>query len=287
MNMTKTDAVRSTPWPRSFSRALHSEWLRLRRSPLIALHAALACALGAAAGLYFATTPWNSLLGYDAFVQLVGAGAPLLAGLSCGLSLDAEREAGDGVNLLGHPSRRCALAAKGVVLLALGALACLCAIGLFAGVLAVGNRALPSFGAAGASFAGIVAGSAALYALFIAVALAWGRNASIGLGAIGLMCTLASLGGLGNGLVTGTLSAASSPPLLAAVPFVWPARFASLATEGFIARTGAVPGAADALAALSANGAFSIAACLAASIAIVALLLACANRFEDARRSKE
>ncbi|MDO4443261.1 MAG: ABC transporter permease [Slackia sp.] len=271
----------------SFSRALHAEWLRLRRSSLIALHAALSLALGLAAGLYFAMTPWNSLLGYDAFVQLLGAGAPLLAGIACGLAIDVEREAGEYANLLGQPSRRCALAAKGMMLLMLGALPCLCAIALFVGVMAAAGRPLPDPAAIAASFIGVVAGSIVLYALLIAAALAWGRNAAIGLGALGFMCALASLGGLGNGLVTGTLSAALAPFFLMAVPFVWPTRLASLAVELFIAKTGAIPGAVEAFDALLHNAYISVSLCLVGTVAIVGALLAGANRFEGAHRINE
>ena len=67
-------------------RALRSEAVRMRRSPLVVLHVALAVALGALAGAYFAFSAWDSLLGTDAFFQLLGAGAPLLAGISCGLA---------------------------------------------------------------------------------------------------------------------------------------------------------------------------------------------------------
>ncbi|MFR5195546.1 MAG: hypothetical protein ACLTEX_09560 [Eggerthella lenta] len=89
----------------------------MRRSPLVVLHVALAVALGALAGAYFAFSAWDSLLGTDAFFQLLGAGAPLLAGISCGLAADAEQRAGEGANVLGVSSRRGALAAKLAALL--------------------------------------------------------------------------------------------------------------------------------------------------------------------------
>ena len=80
----------------TFRRALRSEAVRMRHSPLVVLHVALAVALGALAGAYFAFSAWDSLLGTDAFFQLLGAGAPLLAGISCGLAADAEQRAGEG-----------------------------------------------------------------------------------------------------------------------------------------------------------------------------------------------
>ena len=105
----------------------------MRHSPLVVLHVALAVALGALAGAYFAFSAWDSLLGTDAFFQLLGAGAPLLAGISCGLAADAEQRAGEGANVLGVSSRRGALAAKLAALLALCLMAAAIAAALFCG----------------------------------------------------------------------------------------------------------------------------------------------------------
>ena len=270
-----------------FGAAMRSELLRHRRSPLVALHAVLAVAVGLAAGLYFATTSWDSLLAYDAFVQLLGAAASLLAGISCGLSIDAEREAGDYANLLGHPSRCRVLCAKGLVLLGMGAFACLCALLLFVGVLTFAGKSVPPAATLALSFVALTAGAAALYAIATAVALAWGRNVAIALGALGFMIALASLGGLGNGLVTGTLSASLAPMALMAVPFTWPARLASLGVELFLSMTGVVTGAPGMTEALMANAQVSVAICVFGTAAVVAALLMWALRFEDGRRAKE
>ena len=56
----------------TFGRAVRSEIVRARRSPLAAMHLVIALALGAAAGVYFASSAWDSLLGADAFFQLLG-----------------------------------------------------------------------------------------------------------------------------------------------------------------------------------------------------------------------
>lgn len=249
------------------------------------LHVALAAAIGLAAGAYFATTPWDPLLAYDAFVQLLGAGAALLAGISCGLSLDAEREAGEYANLLGHPLRCRAFGAKGVVLLGLGALACLCALLLFLGILAMAGKPTPSASTVVLSFAALAAGSTTLYAIALATALAWGRNAAIAIGALGFMIALASLGGLGNGLVTGTLSASLAPLALIAVPFTWPARLAALSVE--VPLAAAMPHAQETLDALLANAATSTALCAVGTIVSIVLWLIWVKRFEDRRRTKE
>lgn len=268
-----------------FSTLLRSEMIRLHRSSIVMLHVALAVAIGLAAGAYFATTPWDPLLAYDAFVQLLGAGAALLAGISCGLSLDTEREAGEYANLLGHPLRCRAFGAKGVVLLGLGALACLCALLLFLGILAMAGKPTPSASTVVLSFAALAAGSTTLYAIALATALAWGRNAAIAIGALGFMIALASLGGLGNGLVTGTLSASLAPFALIAVPFTWPARLAALSVE--VPLAAAMPHAQETLDALLANAATSTALCAVGTIVSIVLWLIWVKRFEDRRRTKE
>lgn len=271
----------------AFMAMVRSEFLRVRRSPLVALHAALAAAIGLAAGLYFAATSWDSLLAYDAFVQLLGAGASLLAGISCGLSLETEREAGDYANLAGHPSRRKAFCAKGVVLLGMGSLACLAALFLFVGVLMLAGKPVPSAGIVALTFVALTAGSVALYVISIVVALIWGRNAAITIGALGFMVALASLGGLGNGLVTGTLSASIAPLALMAVPFTWPARLASLSVEIPLAAAGRVPGTDGMLEALASNTQASIALCAVGTAIVIAAWMAYVSCFEDTRRTKE
>lgn len=269
----------------TFVRALHSEAVRLRRSPLIALHLVLAVALGLCAGGYFSYAAWDSLLGADAFFQLLGAGAPLLVGISCGLAVDAEREAGGCANLLGVPSRRVALAAKGAVLFALGLVAALLAAVLFFGVLAFAGRDVPSLAACLAAALGIALGCVFLYAAFLWIALRFGRNASIGLGALGLIVALASMGGLANGLVTGTLSGSFGIDAALLVPFAWPSRAASLVIE--LAIAGPLGFGPETVAALASALVRVAVACGAATGALVVLLLARANCFEDKRHATE
>lgn len=255
-------------------RALRSELVRLVGSPLVPLHLVLGLGLGLAAGAYFGAGTWDALLGADAFFQLLGAGAPLLVGISCGLAADAEREAGEYVNLLGVASRRRVLAAKAITLLALGVVAAALAAASFSAVLAACGKAVPGAGAMACAVLGIAAGSAGLYAVCLAVALRWGRNASIALGAVGLVVALACLGGLANGLVTGTFSGAFAVEITAWVPFTWPARLASLAVELSIAGDPAV--AAVLGRALGLVGAF----CGGSTLTVLACAAFLADRFE-------
>lgn len=268
----------------SLRRALASEVARLRRSPLVALHLLLACALGVVAGWYFGTTPWDSRLACDAFVQLLGAAAPLLVGLACGLSVDAEREAGDYANLLGVPSRARALLAKALVLLALGVAAAALAVGIFAAIMAVCGRVLVSPAALVCAVLGTGAGAAALYLLALGVALIWGRNAAIAAGAASLVVALMSIGGLANGLVTGTLSGGMTSGL-AWLPLLWPVRLASLPVELAIAGTDAVAQGAAVAPGLAASLAAALTSC--AGITVLLAIAACwaINRFEDRRRA--
>lgn len=267
------------------TRALGSELIRLRRSPLVALHMALAVLLGGAAGAYLSTSAWDAGLSVDAFVQAVGCGAPLFAGLSCGIAIDSEREAGELANVLGVPSRRLALLAKLLVLLLLGVLAAALATAVFCACMAAAGRALPTAVTLAIAVAGMAVGSLPLYLLLLVVSLRWGRNAAVGLGALGAMVAVAGLGGLANGLVTGTLSGSFGAQAAALVPFSWPSRLASLRVELWLA---AAHPPADALVQALVDAYRRIAAsCLVSGVFLTAAGLALADRFEDVRRSDD
>ena len=270
----------------TLGRALASEAVRLRRSPLVPLHVMLGAALGLACGAYFGATSWDPYLSADAFFQLLGAGAPLLVGVSCGLSVDAERDAGEYAYLLGVASRRLALAVRALALLALGVLAAALAGACFLGVMtAFGKPVMP--GPSAASVLGVGVGSASLYVICLACALRFGRNASIALGALGLMVALASMGGLANGLVTGTLSGTFGLGFAAFVPVTWPARLASLAIELGIAGKAAVSGSVAMLTELAQGATALLTTCVGVTAVLAIVALALANRIEDVRRAGE
>ena len=214
----------------SLWRAVLSECVRLRRSPLIALHLACGLIAGVACGAYFGVAPWDPRLGTDAFVQLVGALMPLMVAVVCGLDVDGEREASGLANLLAVPSRRIALAARVLVLWLLGVIAVAVALGSFSVVLGAFGRDGFSAGVYARSAVGMAAGSLVLYVVSVWLTLALGRNAAIGVGAAGLACALFAVGGLAHGLVTGELTAASSG-VLGYVPFAWAERLGSLLVE--------------------------------------------------------
>ena len=177
-----------------------------------------------------------------------------------------------------------ALAAKLAALLALCLMAAAIAAALFCGSLALAGRSLPDTAAVALATAGIALGSLCSYAILWCVALRFGRNASIGMGTLGFIAALTLMGGLANGLVTGTFSGAFSIGAAAFVPFAWPSRLASLPLELSIA---AGMGAQAQVEALAAAYATVTCACTAITAVVLAVALAAANRFENPRRSGE
>ena len=262
----------------SLWRAVLSECVRLRRSPLIALHLACGLIAGIACGAYFGVAPWDPRLGTDAFVQLIGALMPLMVAIVCGLDVDGEREASGLANLLAVPSRRIALAARVLVLWLLGVIAVAVALGSFSVVLGAFGRDGFSAGVYARSAVGMAAGSLVLYVVSVWLTLALGRNAAIGVGAAGLACALFAVGGLAHGLVTGELTAASSG-VLGYVPFAWAERLGSLLVELGMA-TGA--GLRAVIWQLEVTSVFALAV---TAIALIALL-AWVGSFEEGRRGE-
>ena len=267
----------------TFVRALHSELIRMRTSPLVAAHLACALAAGAACGAYFAVAPWDPARGADAYAQFLGALMPLMAGIVCGLAFDAERVAGGMANLVGAPSRRTALAAKVAVLFLMGAATLALAIGLFAIILAAAGRCGLEPAAYAWCVVGLALGSAPLYILASWLALRFGRNTAIGVGAVGLLLAFFSIGGLAHGLMTGELTGAH-PNILGLIPLTWAARLGSLGVEcGIVALdvTGQLASGLAGAAQVHTQTLFTGGLCLTlAAVAFIALL-AWFTRFEE------
>lgn len=265
----------------TFARALRSEAMRLLRSPLAPVH--LVCALvgGAACGAYFATAAWNPALGADAYAQLLGALMPLMAGIVCGLAVDEERRAGRLANLTAVPARRAAIAAKLAILWLAGVAALALAMGLFGGVLAAAGRLGLGAWPLAAALAGLAAGSLPLYVLFLALALRFGRNVAIGVGAVGLIAAFFAVGGLAHGLMTGELTGAAETGAFGWVPFAWAVRLGSLGVEAGIAQ---MPGADPvALGQVAAAALRTGVACAVLALAAAVALAVWFDRFEDGR----
>lgn len=268
----------------TFPRALRSEFIRMHTSPLVAAHLACALAAGLACGAYFAFAPWNPAQGADAYAQFLGALMPLMAGIVCGLAFDAEREAGGMANLTGVPSRPTAVAAKITMLFLMGAATLALAIGLFALILALAGRSALSPVAYVWCIAGLTLGSAPLYILSSWLALRFGRNAAIGVGAVGLLLAFFSIGGLAHGLMTGELTGAY-PGILGYIPLTWSARLGSLGVENGIVSLslGAhIEGSVMNVAAhVHVQTLLTAGLCLALSAVALIALLAWFDRFEE------
>lgn len=263
----------------TFAQALRSELMRFVRSPLASAHLACALAGGFACGAYFAVAPWDASMGADAYVQLLGAMMPLMAGIVCGLAVDEERRAGGLANLTAVPSRRIAIAAKCAALWLMGLAALALAVGVFAVILAAAGKLALGADALVLSVAGLAFGSAPLYALMTALALRFGRNVSIGVGAAGLVLAFFSVGGLAHGLMTGELTAVGSG-VLGLEPFALPARLGSLAIEGAIA---SAQGQVGVVSQVVGSAALAGVLCAVVLAAALAGLLVWFERFEEGR----
>ena len=262
----------------TLARTLRSELQRLARSPLLIAHIACGVAGGVACGAYFAVSRWDPAMGADAFAQFLGALMPLMSGIACGLALDEEQAAGRLANLTALPSRSLAILAKLATLLLMAALALCLAFSLFAAIIAAAGRLTLGLAPMTLACAGVLAGSIPLYVLALVLSLRFGRNAAIGVGAVGTLVAFFSVGGLAHGLMTGELTGAM-PSILAFVPWSWAARLGSLGIERFIAAgRGAAQAAAVGSAALG-----TAAACAVLSIAAAATLILWFSRFEDRR----
>ena len=270
------------PVPKAtFPRCMRAEALRLRRSPLAALHLACALAAGGACGAYFALSPWDASMGADAFAQLLGAMMPLMAGIVCGLDADGEAGATGLSALLAAPSRPGALAARVSILWLMGALALALSICVFALVLAMAGREALGAGAYAGAAIGLATGSIPLYLVLYPAALRWGRNAAIAAGAAGLMLALFSMGGLAHGLMTGELTAARANAL-SHLPTSWAALLGSLPVELAIAtgQAGSAAAPDQVAAALGSTGCL----CAAGSALVAALVSIWIPRFEPVQR---
>ena len=174
--------------------------------------------------------------------------------------------------------------AKAAALWLLGLSAAVVAALAFFALVTAAGRATPPLATCLAAAGGVAAGSVGLYVAFVWIALRFGRNAAIGAGALGFLLAMGSMGGLANGLVTGTLSGSFGVELAAFLPFAWPSRLASLTVELAVAGQLGAAGQEGALAASLSQVAI---ACAALTAAFAAVSLARANRYEDKRRAGE
>ncbi|MFD0705315.1 ABC transporter permease [Alloscardovia venturai] len=210
---------------------LQSQIVRFHRSPLLWFHITSALILPLLCGFYFAVSPWNPLMGTDAYVQTLGALMPLAICIVIAFDIEIERQAGELTTLLAAPSRALSMLGKlfAYALLGLATLAACYAI--FIGILSGYGRDIPSLSSLTLSCVVLWLGSLLLYPFALWSALKLGRNVTIAIGAVLSAIAILSLGGLAHGLVSRQLTAAQSPTIVYALPMAWPTRMGSLALE--------------------------------------------------------
>lgn len=253
-------------------RALRSEAVRLRRSPVVIAHLVCGIVGGVACGAYFAVAAWDPLLGTDAFTQFLGALMPLMTAIACSLAIDEERTAGHLANLTSVPSRGIAGAAAWLALVVLGAFALALAFVVFGAILCSAGRLSAGPAPLVLGWVGALLGSLPTYVLALALSLRLGRNATIGVGAGATLLAFFSVGGLAHGLMTGELTGLTVSGVLAWVPTSWAARLGSLGVEVVI----------DAGRALVPLASLAAVSCAFGVVLLVAFL-AWLGRFEEGR----
>ena len=130
---------------------------------------------------------------------------------------------------------------------------------------------------------GMAGGSLCLYLFSIALALRFGRNATIAIGVLGTGISISSLGGLFNGLYGRTLSGVESTPGISQwIPFTWPTRFGSLGIEQALALT--MPGGEGLRASIGVTAVDNLVPCLVLTLTLGLALLLWIGRFEDRRK---
>lgn len=250
-----------------------SQCVRLKRSPLLWFHIFCATVPALACGSYFAHSHWNSLLGTDTFMQIIGAFMPFAVTIVMSFDIDTERQTGELSAFLGVPSRVKSVLGKLCAYLVLCAVTLASATGIFTALLSLEHREIPHISTLALSVLALIVGSIILYPLALWCTLATNRNATIALGTVFSLVAIGSLGGLAHSLVSGQLSTAQSSPLSFALPMTWPARMTSVVIEhGIDSSISLVPLTMNALIALGA--------------ASIVMIIVCMwiTRFEDRKR---
>lgn len=214
----------------TLGRYLHAELLKLRGSRMIPIHLAFALGVPLVFVIYYASSPTlDPAAKIAAFVQIVACGMTFVAGLIAGFAAEDEWGATRFQAVLGAPSRIRVAAAKLLVYLGL-ALACLVlALSVFVAGMGLVGQPVGDVGQLAAQFGLIFIGSIPSYVLAFLVSFAWGRNAGLGLGVLGVLVALLLLTGLGDGIWP-------------VVVWAWPERLAAMLPDVLQIASGALPG---------------------------------------------
>jgi lantibiotic protection ABC transporter MutG family permease subunit len=176
-------------------RCMYSDLKKMKHTSMLWIHILLP--LGAA-GLflfYYSMSTWKVDSKISGYLEFIGISYPLIIGLICSKAMEQEGQAGNFQNMLCCIKSRAAMyTSKLIVMLLLGAVSILLAVGVFA----AGFKTAPVF-LYGKAAEFLVVGNIFLYILHLFVSCQYGRGASIVLGIFESMISALALTGLGDG----------------------------------------------------------------------------------------
>lgn len=179
----------------TFIRCIRSDFYKFRHTSMLWIHALIPLTAAILFIAYYSMSSWKAEAKISGYFEVIGVAFPLIIGLITGKAAEQEGQAGSFQTMLcGVKSRGAAYASKLVVLLLLGTLSIIIAIGVFA----VGFQTIPAMMYIKAGGL-LIAGSFFLYILHLFVSLRYGRGTSIGIGMAESLISALALTGLGDG----------------------------------------------------------------------------------------
>ena len=179
----------------TFIRCIRSDFYKFRHTSMLWIHALIPLTAAILFIAYYSMSSWKAEAKISGYLEVIGVAFPLMLGLITGKAAEQEGQAGSFQTMLcGVKSREAAYASKLVVLLLLGILSIIIAIGVFA----VGFQTIPAMMYVKAGGL-LIAGNIFLYILHLFVSLRYGRGTSIGIGMVESLISALALTGLGDG----------------------------------------------------------------------------------------
>ncbi|AWB43496.1 lantibiotic immunity ABC transporter MutG family permease subunit [Paenibacillus sp. CAA11] len=183
----------------NYYRSLKSDFIKLRRQPMLLVHLLIPLVGIGIFLAYFAYTPYSQASKVEGYMQALAAAFPTMIGIVCAIAADQESAAGQYQQFLTLPSRLVPLASKLSLLLLLGLGSVLLAsAGFGAGFIYILNQSPYGLGFYVIAALILFGSSILLYALHFFVSLRFGKGASIGLGIVGSLTAALLLTGLGD-----------------------------------------------------------------------------------------
>lgn len=180
---------------RTLIRCIRSDIHKFRHTPMLWIHILIPLSAALLFAAYYSISSWEISAKISGYLEVIGVAFPLMIGLITGMAAEQEEQAGNFQTMLcGVRSRAAAYTSKLLLLLLLGTLSIVIALGTFA----VGFQAAPAmlYVRAGGL---LMAGSIFLYILHLFVSLRYGKGLSVGLGIAESLISALALTGLGDG----------------------------------------------------------------------------------------